>query len=65
MFAKVEVGPIFTLLLSLHILTNVRLVLNKNFYCENITAYIKSHINSKYVMNFFLKFSQEMNQKLY
>ena len=32
----------------------IRLALGKVGYCENILTYNKSHINSKYAMDFFL-----------
>ena len=41
----------------------VRPALGKIVYCENITTYIKPHLNSKYAMDFFLRFLQEMKQK--
>ena len=51
-------GPILTLLVSiysvLHI-SNFRLALGKIVYCDNILTYIKSHLNSKYAMDFFLE----------
>ena len=63
-------GPILTLFISLHsvlTLSNfwVRPALGKIVYCENIPTYIKSHFNSMYAMDFFLKSLQEMKQKLY
>ena len=56
----------FLLLLSIN-LSNfwVRLALDNIVYCENITTYIKSHLNRKYAMDFFPKSLQEMKQKLY
>ena len=48
-------------------LSNVRfcLALDKIVYCENITTYIKSHLNRKYAMDFFPKSLQKMKQKIY
>ena len=43
----------------------IHLALGKIVHCENIATYIKSHLNSKYAVNFFLKSLQEMKQKLY
>ena len=43
----------------------VHRALDKIVYCENITTYIKSHLNRKYAMDFFPKSLQEMKQKLY
>ena len=33
-------------------------------YCENITTFIKSHLNRKYAMDFFPKSLQEMKQSV-
>ena len=58
-------GPVLTLFgittLSIN-LSNfwIRLALDKIMYCENITIYIKSHLNRKYAMDFFLKSLQKM-----
>ena len=57
-------GLIPTLVVSL-LTFGSRLALGKIVYCENITTYIKSHLNSKYAMALFLKSLQEMKHKLY
>ena len=43
----------------------VPFALDKIVYCENITTYIKPHLNRKYDMDIFPKSLQEMKPKLY
>ena len=40
----------------------VRLALDKIVYCENITTYIKSHLNRKYAMDLFLNLYKKWNR---
>ena len=40
----------------------VHLALDKIVYCENITTYIKSHLNRKYAMDFFLNLYKKWNR---
>ena len=44
---------------------SIRPALDKIVYCENITTYIKPHLNRKYAMDFSPKSLQEIKQKLY
>ena len=39
--------------------------LDKIVYCENITTYIKSHLNRKYAIDFFPKSLQEKRDRNY
>ena len=41
----------------------IRLALGKIVYCENTPTYTESHLNSKYAMDFVLKYLQELKEK--